>query len=166
MGGDTEVQISDSKLTHLSVCLSVWYTGCLAHGEEHPEGSSWVPANSPCSSCMCHKGVITCAQIQCVSSCVRPQQGPSDCCPRCSGTRNPGWEEVLGVAWAATPPYFCSEMGGRGRCVGTPRKVAFVSIHFSAPRWGIRAGAWRSPPSWHCCQPEGSLFCSCLASRL
>ncbi|KAL1777523.1 kielin chordin [Sigmodon hispidus] len=59
--------------------------GCLALGEEHPEGSIWVPANNPCSTCMCHKGIVTCAQVQCVSTCIQPQQGPSDCCPRCSG---------------------------------------------------------------------------------
>ncbi|XP_047416876.1 kielin/chordin-like protein isoform X3 [Sciurus carolinensis] len=58
--------------------------GCLAHGEEHPEGSSWVPPDSPCSSCVCHEGVVTCAGVQCVSSCAQPHQGPTDCCPRCS----------------------------------------------------------------------------------
>ncbi|XP_034527641.1 kielin/chordin-like protein isoform X1 [Ailuropoda melanoleuca] len=58
--------------------------GCLADGEEHPEGSSWVHPQSPCSSCTCHEGVVTCARIQCVSSCARPHQGLSDCCPRCS----------------------------------------------------------------------------------
>ncbi|XP_008571579.1 PREDICTED: kielin/chordin-like protein [Galeopterus variegatus] len=58
--------------------------GCLAHGEEHPEGSSWEPPDSPCSSCTCHEGVVTCARVQCVSSCAQPHQGPSDCCPRCS----------------------------------------------------------------------------------
>nr|XP_040147576.1 kielin/chordin-like protein isoform X1 [Ictidomys tridecemlineatus] len=58
--------------------------GCLAHGEEHPEGSSWVPPDSPCSSCMCHEGIVTCASVQCVSSCAQPHQGPTDCCPRCS----------------------------------------------------------------------------------
>ncbi|XP_060229924.1 kielin/chordin-like protein [Meriones unguiculatus] len=65
-------------------------TGCLARGEEHPEGSSWAPADSPCSSCVCHKGVITCAQIQCVSVCVQPEQGPGDCCPRCPGCEHEG----------------------------------------------------------------------------
>ncbi|KAF6276034.1 kielin cysteine rich BMP regulator [Rhinolophus ferrumequinum] len=64
--------------------------GCLAHGEEHPEGSSWEPPDSPCSSCICHKGVVTCGHIQCVSSCAQPHQGPHDCCPRCSDCEHEG----------------------------------------------------------------------------
>uniref|UniRef100_A0A2K6T6R8 Kielin cysteine rich BMP regulator n=1 Tax=Saimiri boliviensis boliviensis TaxID=39432 RepID=A0A2K6T6R8_SAIBB len=64
--------------------------GCLAHGEEHPEGSSWVPPDSPCSSCVCHKGIVTCARIQCISSCAQPHQGPHDCCPRCSDCEHEG----------------------------------------------------------------------------
>nr|XP_045016263.1 kielin/chordin-like protein isoform X3 [Jaculus jaculus] len=64
--------------------------GCLAHGKEHPEGSTWVPPDSPCSSCMCHEGVVTCARIQCVDSCAQPHQGPSDCCPRCSDCEHRG----------------------------------------------------------------------------
>nr|XP_020145327.1 kielin/chordin-like protein isoform X2 [Microcebus murinus] len=64
--------------------------GCLAHGDEHPEGSSWVPPDSPCSSCVCHQGVVTCARVQCVSSCTEPQQGPGDCCPRCSDCEHEG----------------------------------------------------------------------------
>uniref|UniRef100_A0A8I5SZC6 Kielin cysteine rich BMP regulator n=1 Tax=Pongo abelii TaxID=9601 RepID=A0A8I5SZC6_PONAB len=66
--------------------------GCLAHGEEHPEGSSWVPPDSACSSCVCHEGVVTCARVQCISSCAQPRQGPHDCCPRCSGTGSLGRE--------------------------------------------------------------------------
>ncbi|KAM9650369.1 kielin/chordin-like protein [Trichechus inunguis] len=64
--------------------------GCLAYGKEHPEGSSWVPPDNPCSSCMCHEGVVTCARIQCVSSCTQPLQGPGDCCPRCSDCEHKG----------------------------------------------------------------------------
>ncbi|XP_070473753.1 kielin/chordin-like protein isoform X1 [Equus przewalskii] len=64
--------------------------GCLAHGEEHPEGSRWEPPDSPCSSCVCHEGVVTCAHVQCVSSCAQPHQGPGDCCPRCSDCEHEG----------------------------------------------------------------------------
>nr|XP_037860329.1 kielin/chordin-like protein isoform X2 [Chlorocebus sabaeus] len=64
--------------------------GCLAYGEEHPEGSSWVPPDSACSSCVCHEGVVTCARIQCISSCAQPHQGPHDCCPRCSDCEHEG----------------------------------------------------------------------------
>ncbi|XP_053464571.1 kielin/chordin-like protein isoform X2 [Nycticebus coucang] len=64
--------------------------GCLVHGVEHPEGSSWVSPDSPCSSCMCHHGVVTCAHVQCVSPCAQPHQGPSDCCPRCSDCEHQG----------------------------------------------------------------------------
>ncbi|XP_048196143.1 kielin/chordin-like protein [Perognathus longimembris pacificus] len=64
--------------------------GCLANGKEHPEGSSWVPHESPCSSCLCHQGVVTCARIQCVSPCLQPHQGPRDCCPRCSDCEHKG----------------------------------------------------------------------------
>uniref|UniRef100_A0A452S5Z3 Kielin cysteine rich BMP regulator n=1 Tax=Ursus americanus TaxID=9643 RepID=A0A452S5Z3_URSAM len=64
--------------------------GCLADGEEHPEGSSWVRPQSRCSSCTCHEGVVTCARVQCVSSCARPHQGLSDCCPRCSDCEHEG----------------------------------------------------------------------------
>ncbi|XP_054985230.1 kielin/chordin-like protein [Sorex araneus] len=60
--------------------------GCVADGEEHPEGSTWVPPNRPCSSCLCHDGVATCAPVQCVSTCARPHRDPGDCCPRCPGT--------------------------------------------------------------------------------
>ena len=68
-----------------SSCPPTTDTGCLFHGEEHPEGSSWKPPDSPCSSCMCHEGVVTCARVQCTTSCAQPHQGPGDCCPRCSG---------------------------------------------------------------------------------
>ncbi|XP_026957776.1 kielin/chordin-like protein isoform X6 [Sagmatias obliquidens] len=64
--------------------------GCLVHGEEHPEGSSWEPPDSPCSSCMCHEGVITCARVQCVTSCAQPHLGPRDCCPPCSACEHEG----------------------------------------------------------------------------
>ncbi|XP_023384685.1 kielin/chordin-like protein isoform X3 [Pteropus vampyrus] len=64
--------------------------GCLAHGEERPEGSSWEPPGSPCSSCTCHEGIVTCARVQCVSPCAQPHQGPSDCCPRCSDCEHEG----------------------------------------------------------------------------
>ncbi|XP_066218722.1 kielin/chordin-like protein isoform X2 [Saccopteryx leptura] len=64
--------------------------GCLASGVERPEGSSWEPPDSPCSSCMCHDGVVTCARVQCVSSCAHPHQGPGDCCPRCSDCEHEG----------------------------------------------------------------------------
>ncbi|KAM4874055.1 kielin/chordin-like protein [Thomomys bottae] len=64
--------------------------GCLADGTEHPEGSNWVPPDSPCSSCLCHEGVVTCARVQCISSCIQPHQGPNDCCPRCSGCEYKG----------------------------------------------------------------------------
>ncbi|XP_053513078.1 kielin/chordin-like protein isoform X2 [Artibeus jamaicensis] len=64
--------------------------GCLAHGEERPEGSSWAPPDSPCSSCLCHEGVVTCARIQCVITCAHPHQGPGDCCPRCSECEHGG----------------------------------------------------------------------------
>ncbi|XP_074049842.1 kielin/chordin-like protein isoform X1 [Macrotis lagotis] len=57
--------------------------GCLSPDGEHPEGSSWTPQNAPCSSCMCHQGIITCAHIRCVSSCAHPHQGSTDCCPLC-----------------------------------------------------------------------------------
>lgn len=62
-------------------------TGCLVEGKEHPEGSSWVPPDSPCSSCTCHEGVVTCSRVQCVvNACPQPQQDRGDCCPRCLGT--------------------------------------------------------------------------------
>ncbi|XP_066898323.1 kielin/chordin-like protein isoform X4 [Kogia breviceps] len=64
--------------------------GCLVHGEEHPEGSSWEPPDSPCSSCMCHEGVVTCARVQCVTSCAQPHLGPRDCCLRCSACEHEG----------------------------------------------------------------------------
>ncbi|XP_056655665.1 kielin/chordin-like protein isoform X2 [Monodelphis domestica] len=57
--------------------------GCLSPDGEHPEGSSWTPPETPCSSCMCHEGIITCAHIRCVSSCAHPQQSSTDCCPLC-----------------------------------------------------------------------------------
>ncbi|XP_072508897.1 kielin/chordin-like protein isoform X2 [Notamacropus eugenii] len=57
--------------------------GCLSPDGEHPEGSSWTPLDAPCSSCICHQGIITCAHIHCVSSCAHPQQGSTDCCPLC-----------------------------------------------------------------------------------
>nr|XP_051704902.1 kielin/chordin-like protein isoform X2 [Oryctolagus cuniculus] len=64
--------------------------GCVVQGEEHPEGSSWVPPDSPCSTCTCHQGIVTCARVQCVSSCAQPQQGPGDCCPQCPGCEHEG----------------------------------------------------------------------------
>ncbi|XP_058511030.1 kielin/chordin-like protein [Ochotona princeps] len=63
--------------------------GCLVEGEEHPEGSSWVPPDSPCSSCTCHEGVATCSRVQCVVSAC-PQQDQEDCCPRCLDCEHQG----------------------------------------------------------------------------
>ncbi|XP_012576223.1 PREDICTED: kielin/chordin-like protein [Condylura cristata] len=77
--------------------------GCLAHGEEHPEGSSWAPPDSPCSSCVCHEGVVTCAHIQCVSSCAQPRQGPGDCCPRCSDCEHAGRTYAPGESFQPGP---------------------------------------------------------------
>lgn len=110
--------------------LPTWDTGCLAHGEEHPEGSSWEPPDSPCSSCTCHKGIVTCARIQCVSSCAQPRQGPSDCCPRCSGMGS-------GQAWTAqrrrlpAPPCLCTGLGAKGQAVSA------IFAHPNPGGWGI-----------------------------
>ncbi|GAB1290632.1 Kielin/chordin-like protein [Apodemus speciosus] len=46
-----------------------------------------------CPRCTAHilrRGIVTCAQVRCVSACDWPQQGPSDCCPRCSGCEHEG----------------------------------------------------------------------------
>ncbi|XP_039769314.1 kielin/chordin-like protein [Ornithorhynchus anatinus] len=76
---------------HLSCALQVTEPGtccprcrgCVSQGSQHPEGSSWTPPDAPCSTCMCHEGVVTCARIRCISSCARPRQVPGECCPLC-----------------------------------------------------------------------------------
>ncbi|ERE89489.1 kielin/chordin-like protein [Cricetulus griseus] len=114
-------------------------TGCLAHGEEHPEGSIWVPANSPCSTCMCHKGTITCAQVQCVSACRQPQQEPSACCPPCSGCEHEGRKYEPGESFqpGADPCEVCT-------CELQPEK----------------------PPSLHCRRRQCPILVGCPPSQL
>lgn len=133
-----------------SLFLSSWTAGCLAHGEEHPEGSSWVPPDSPCSSCMCHEGVVTCASVQCVSSCAQPHQGPTDCCPRCSGTRSLGQGGITGV----TPPWVCAGLGSGG---GGSRRSGSILTFTPVPGEGHLEEA---NPILASCQPENSLLCS------
>lgn len=129
-------------------------TGCLADGEEHPEGSSWVRPQSRCSSCTCHEGVVTCARVQCVSSCARPHQGLSDCCPRCSGTGSLGrlgrwggstWATSLSLYWA----------GQQSRAV---LEVTPILAHIPIPGAG-RGGAAgiQNLNPWHSCQPKDSV---------
>lgn len=112
--------------------MPTWDTGCLAGGEEHPEGSSWVDPQSPCSSCMCHDGVVTCARLQCVSSCARPHQGLNDCCPRCSGTGNlgPAWGRQGGSTWSASP-------SGAGQQSWAFLEVAPILAHTPVPGAGV-----------------------------
>ncbi|KAK1335156.1 LOW QUALITY PROTEIN: hypothetical protein QTO34_004736 [Cnephaeus nilssonii] len=117
--------------------------GCLAHGEEHPEGSSWEPPDSPCSSCMCHEGVVTCARVQCVSSCAHPRQGPRDCCPRCSGCEHEGRKYEAGDSFqpGADPCEVCI-------CELQPEGLpAFAVTDGSVPAW------WAARPASSC--PRG-----------
>ncbi|KAM6152335.1 kielin/chordin-like protein [Erethizon dorsatum] len=117
-----------------------WTAGCLAHGEAHPEGSSWVLPDSPCSSCMCHEGIVTCAHIQCVSSCAQPHQGPSDCCPRCSEALSNCTEDLLGSELALLDPcYTC-------QC----QDLTWLCIHRTCPELSCPSLERRTPPG-SCC---------------
>lgn len=106
---------------------------------------------------MCHEGVVTCARVQCVSSCAHPHQGPRDCCPRCSGTGSPGWGGWQGgSAWPASP---CLGTGWGGKDKPFQKWLPFL---YTPKSWGLGSLGDRERHSWHCCQPEGSLvpFCS------
>lgn len=126
--------------------LPTWNAGCLAHGEEHPEGSRWEPPDSPCSSCVCHEGVVTCAHVQCVSSCAQPHQGPGDCCPRCSGTRSLGGVgEGGGQRPSISLPLY---RAGQQRRAASG-EVAPILIHTPITEAGEHWGAG-NPTPWHC----------------
>uniref|UniRef100_A0A8C0CIW9 Kielin cysteine rich BMP regulator n=1 Tax=Balaenoptera musculus TaxID=9771 RepID=A0A8C0CIW9_BALMU len=122
--------------------------GCLVHGEEHPEGSSWEPPNSPCSSCMCHEGVITCARVQCVTSCAQPHLGPRDCCPRCSDCEHEGQKYEPGESFqpGTDPCEVCT-------CELQPEGTPSLRCH----RWqcpslvGCPASQLLPPGPQHCC---------------
>nr|BAE32541.1 unnamed protein product [Mus musculus] len=133
-------------------------TGCLARGEEHPEGSSWVPADSPCSSCMCHKGIITCAQVQCVSACIWPQEGPSDCCPQCSGCEHGGRKYEPGESFqpGADP---CEV------CICKQKREGPPSLHCSRRQCPSLVGCPPSqllpPGPQHCCPTCAQALSNC-----
>ncbi|KAK7813865.1 hypothetical protein U0070_002515, partial [Myodes glareolus] len=141
-----------------SLHLPAWDPGCLAHGEEHPEGSSWVPANSPCSICMCHKGVVTCAQVQCASACIRPQQEPGDCCPRCSGCEHEGRKYEPGESFQpATDPCevcICELQPGRPPSLHCRRRQCPVLV-------GCPPSQRLPPGPRHCCPTCAQALSNC-----
>ncbi|KAF3819338.1 hypothetical protein GH733_013488 [Mirounga leonina] len=127
-----------------SSSLPTWDTGCLADGEEHSEGSSWVHPQSPCSSCMCHEGIVTCAHIQCVIACARPHQGLNDCCPRCSGTGSlglAGGRQAGGTR--STSPSFVLGWAAEPGC---SREVTPIPAHTPIPGAGGHCGGREPHP--------------------
>ncbi|KAM9854759.1 kielin/chordin-like protein [Aulostomus maculatus] len=58
--------------------------GCVYGGEEYTEGSSWFADSTPCMTCMCVDGVITCSEVRCLSPCVNFIDVPGECCPVCA----------------------------------------------------------------------------------
>ncbi|XP_019607131.2 kielin/chordin-like protein isoform X1 [Rhinolophus sinicus] len=137
--------------------------GCLAHGEEHPEGSSWEPPDSPCSSCMCHKGVVTCAHIQCVSSCAQPHQAPSDCCPRCSDCEHEGRKYEPGESFqpGADPCEVCI-------CELQPKGPPSLRCHRrQCPSLvGCPASQLLPPGPQHCCPTCAQALSNCTEGLL
>uniref|UniRef100_A0A8D0Y336 Kielin cysteine rich BMP regulator n=1 Tax=Sus scrofa TaxID=9823 RepID=A0A8D0Y336_PIG len=137
--------------------------GCLVRGEEHPEGSSWEPPDSPCSSCMCHEGVITCAHIQCVTSCAQPRQGPSDCCPRCSDCEHKGRKYEPGESFqpGADPCEVCI-------CELQPEGPPSVRCHRrQCPSLvGCPASQLLPPGPQHCCPTCAQALSHCTEGLL
>ncbi|XP_025235151.1 kielin/chordin-like protein isoform X1 [Theropithecus gelada] len=137
--------------------------GCLAHGEEHPEGSSWVPPDSACSSCVCHEGVITCARVQCISSCAQPHQGPHDCCPRCSDCEHEGRKYELGESFqpGADP---CEV------CICQPQPEGPPSLHCHRRQCPSLVGCPPSqllpPGPQHCCPTCAQALSNCSEGLL
>ncbi|XP_033611885.1 kielin/chordin-like protein [Fukomys damarensis] len=150
-------------LPSLQSLPSAVITGCLAHGEEHPEGSSWVPPDSPCSSCMCHEGVITCAHIQCVSSCAQPHQGPSDCCPRCKGCEHEGQKYEAGESFQ--PGADPCEL-----CICEPQPEGPPSLHCHRRQCpslvGCPPSQLLSPGPQHCCPTCAQALSNCIEGLL
>uniref|UniRef100_A0A4X1VZ93 Kielin/chordin-like protein n=1 Tax=Sus scrofa TaxID=9823 RepID=A0A4X1VZ93_PIG len=136
--------------------------GCLVRGEEHPEGSSWEPPDSPCSSCMCHEGVITCARIQCVTSCAQPRQGPSDCCPRCSDCEHKGRKYEPGESFqpGADPCEVCiCEVGEGPPSVRCHRRQCPSLV-------GCPASQLLPPGPQHCCPTCAQALSHCTEGLL
>uniref|UniRef100_A0A8C7BYM0 Kielin cysteine rich BMP regulator n=1 Tax=Neovison vison TaxID=452646 RepID=A0A8C7BYM0_NEOVI len=137
--------------------------GCLAGGEEHPEGSSWVDPQSPCSSCMCHDGVVTCARLQCVSSCARPHQGLNDCCPRCSDCEHEGRKYEPGESFqpGADPCEVCI-------CELQPEGPPSIQCHRQqCPSLvGCPTSQILPPGPQHCCPTCAQALSNCTESLL
>ncbi|XP_063097044.1 kielin/chordin-like protein isoform X2 [Cavia porcellus] len=137
--------------------------GCLAHGEEHPEGSSWVLPDSPCSSCMCHEGIVTCAHIQCVSSCAQPHLEPGDCCPRCSGCEHEGRKYEAGESFqpGADPCEVCI-------CEPQPEGPPSLRCHRrQCPSLvGCPPSQLLIPEPQHCCPTCAQALSNCTESLL
>uniref|UniRef100_A0A8C9P3Q1 Kielin cysteine rich BMP regulator n=1 Tax=Spermophilus dauricus TaxID=99837 RepID=A0A8C9P3Q1_SPEDA len=137
--------------------------GCLAHGEEHPEGSSWVPPDSPCSSCMCHEGIVTCASVQCVSSCAQPHQGPTDCCPRCSDCVHDGRKYEPGESFqpGADPCELCI-------CESQPEGPPSLHCHRrQCPSLlGCPPSQLLPPDAQHCCPTCAQALSNCTEGLL
>ncbi|XP_058580326.1 kielin/chordin-like protein isoform X1 [Neofelis nebulosa] len=137
--------------------------GCLAHGEEHPEGTSWVHPQSPCSSCMCHEGVVTCARVQCVSSCAQPHRGLSDCCPRCSDCEHEGRKYEPGESFqpGADPCEVCI-------CELQPEGPPSLQCHRrQCPSLvGCPASQLLPPGPQHCCPTCAQALSNCTEGLL
>ncbi|XP_067836581.1 kielin/chordin-like protein, partial [Heptranchias perlo] len=58
--------------------------GCMYNGKEYQEGGTWFAPTSPCMTCMCVDGVVTCSEIRCVTPCVNQIRIAGECCPACA----------------------------------------------------------------------------------
>ncbi|CAG2191701.1 unnamed protein product [Mytilus edulis] len=63
-------------------------TECQYGGQTYQNLQRFIPSESPCLSCQCNKGEVTCEdkKLTCPpSSCSHPDTSPGQCCPSCRG---------------------------------------------------------------------------------
>uniref|UniRef100_A0A8B9HBU1 Si:dkey-266m15.6 n=1 Tax=Astyanax mexicanus TaxID=7994 RepID=A0A8B9HBU1_ASTMX len=63
-------------------CCPVCTGTCEHSGQVYESGSTFTPANDPCSSCTCLNGRVSCKAWLCSEHCTHPIQS-TDCCPVC-----------------------------------------------------------------------------------
>ncbi|XP_076043694.1 extracellular matrix organizing protein FRAS1-like [Oratosquilla oratoria] len=104
-----------------SCCPSCQGDSCIVNGSLYKSGEQWE--ESPCRTCACVAGRVTCHQQQCPALECQPGDVEvvleGECCPRC--VREEGWchdggDHPDGDFWNATACSFCSCRDGSVSC--------------------------------------------------
>lgn len=94
-------------------------TVCVLNGHKYNDGETWTLSSNHCSTCICQKGKVQCAPLECPKlPCPHLVTDPGSCCSRCRGCLYGGEEHGEGTSWFAdsTPCMTCMCMNGVATC--------------------------------------------------